>query len=116
MEGSRERELLRQLETVRASQDLLALLLLSLCLSWLGADRQGRWLEGALEGGAGEAPELSALRLPAAALAAGALAGFFRLSLDSWAGGGPRAERELWASLLVLAAALIRLYGLAGDG
>ena len=119
MEENQEQELCRQLGTVNTSLGFLALLILSLCLSWRAADLQREGLCGLLMGRTQELPNVFSLRLPASALVAGALAWFFGLALDTWEGtrqecGAARrsAEVNLWASLFVLAAALLRLYDL----
>ena len=119
MEETREQELCRQLETVNTSLGFLALLILSLCLSWRAVDLQRGSLCGILKGKTGETPDVFPLRLPASAIVAGALAWFFGLALDTWRetrqeeGAARRsADLNLWASLFVLAAALLRLYDL----
>ena len=119
MEETQEQELCRQLGAVDTSLGFLALLILSLCLSWRAADLQRGGLRGMLKGETEEAPDVFPLRLPASAIVVGALAWFFGLALDTWEEArqerGPArrsAEVDLWASLFVLAAALLRLYGL----
>ena len=119
MEETQEQELCRQLGAVDTSLGFLALLILSLCLSWRAADLQRGGLRGMLKGETEEAPDVFPLRLPASAIVAGALAWFFGLALDTWRetrqeeGASRRsADLNLWASLFVLAAALLRLYDL----
>ena len=80
---------------------------------------QREGLCGALRGESGEAPDTFFLRLPASAIVVGALTYFFRLALDAWEQAGGQgccarrsAQVNLRASLLVLAAALLRLYDL----
>ncbi len=119
MDENQRRELCCQLETADQSLGYLALLILSLCLSWRAVDLQREGLCGILEGGAAGPQNLFPLRLPASAIVVGALTWFFGLSLDTWEGtrqecGSARrsADLNLWASLFVLAAALLRLYDL----
>lgn len=119
MEETREQELCCQLGTVNASLGFLALLILSLCLAWRAVDLQREGLCGILEGREEGPPNLFPLRLPASAIVVGALTWLFGLSLDTWEGtrqecGSARrsADLNLWASLFVLAAALLRLYDL----
>lgn len=66
-------------------------------------------------------PDVFSLRLAANALVVGALTFFFGLALKGWAEADRydpsacrAAETDLWASLFVLAAALLRLSALAG--
>ena len=111
--------LCRQLDTVDTSMGFLGLLIVSLGLSWKAVALQREGLCGALRGESGEAPNTFFLRLPASAIVVGALTCFFRLALDAWEQAGGQdccarrsAQVNLWASLLVLAAALLRLYDL----
>lgn len=97
----------------------LGLLIVSLGLSWKAVALQREGLCGALRGESGEAPDTFFLRLPASAIVVGVLTCFFRLALDAWEQAGGQgccarrsAQVNLWASLFVLAAALLRLYDL----
>ena len=114
-----EEALKRQLCTTDGSLLFLSLLLLSVGLSYWGVSLQREGLCGALRGESGEAPDTFFLRLPASAIVVGALTCFFRLALDAWEQAGGQdccarrsAQVNLWASLFVLAAALLRLYDL----
>ena len=118
MEEQRQ-ALCRQLDTVDTSMGFLGLLIVSLGLSWKAVALQREGLCGALRGESGEAPDTFSLRLPASAIVVGALTYFFRLALDAWEQAGGQdccarrsAQVNLWASLFVLAAALLRLYDL----
>ena len=119
MEAAQRDQLKRQLANMDGALVFLALMVLSLFLSWRAAALQREALCRYLAGGEGEAPDVFSLRLPAGAIVVGALAYFFLLALESWEdarGAGGRTERSaglnLWAALLVLAAALIHLYDL----
>ena len=119
MDENQRRELCCQLETADQSLGYLALLILSLCLSWRAVAEQRQGLCGLLLGRTEEVPDTFALRLPASVIVVGALTYFFGLALDTWEGTrqacGPArrsADLNLWASLFVLAAALLRLYDL----
>ena len=126
MDKAKRRALEKQLEQVDTSMKFLTLMVLSLALSWRASGLQAEALCRALEGREGAAADVFSLRLPANAIVVGALTYFFTLALEGWRdtrGTGGRVERSadlnLWAALLVLAAALIRLYDLTciqGEG
>lgn len=116
MEQSEQRELLGQLRETDGALMFLALMVFSLFLSWKATALQRQALCRCLAGEAGEFPDVFPLRLPASAIVVGALTYFFGLSLETWRsarGTGGRAEcsaeLNLWAALLMLAAALLRL-------
>ena len=118
MEEQRQ-TLCRLLDTVDTSMGFLGLLIVSLGLSGKRVPLQREGLCGGGGGEPGEAPDTFFLRLPASAIVVGALTCFFRLALDAWEQAGGQdccarrsAQVNLWASLLVLAAALLRLYDL----
>lgn len=105
-----------QLRTLDTSLAFLVLLILSICLSWKGTAIQREGLCRALLGEKGEVPDVFQIRLVASALVVGCLTFFFGLALDTWEDsrlGDEEARRSaginLWASLFVLAAALLRL-------
>ena len=108
--------LLGQLDTVNTSLLFLTALIASVVLSFSTVADQRGGLCAALAGEAPRIPDSTCRRRAAGALVIGALTWFFLLSLDSWrcAAGPerPSAQRNLWAALLVLAAALIRWYDL----
>lgn len=116
MEETTREQLCAQLDTADASLRFLTLIVLSVCLSWSGVALQRRELYSRLSGGRGRPSDLSPLRITAGALVAAALIFFFGLALDSWEQADrqsrPAAQRDLWASLFVLAAALLRLQAL----
>ena len=112
-------ELCRQLEQADTSLVLLGLLLCSSGLSWRGIAQQRQGLCRVLEGESERVPSVFPTRLLASALVVGALTYFFLLSLEGWqeSRAGTNRERRsgelnAWAALLVLAAALVRLYDL----
>ena len=114
-----EMELHSQLEKLNGALGFLGLMILSLGLSWKATALQREALCRYLRGEEGETPDLFSLRLPASAIVVGALTYFFGLALKNWEetrdqeGCARRsADLNLWAALLVLAAALIRLYDL----
>lgn len=115
-----EREALQeQLEDVDFSLVFLALMVFSLFLSWKAAALQREALCRYLAGEAEDFPDVFPLRLPASAIVVGALTYFFGLAgknRQSARGTGGAAEcsadLNFGAALLVLAAALIRLYDL----
>ena len=108
-----------QLETVEESLGFLVLLVGSLLLSFSALQLQRRQLARAAAGemeAAAAVPDPYPLRCRASALVVGALGYFFAQALEGWqeAGGAEKGKqasalRNLWAALLVLAAALIRL-------
>ena len=114
MEDAADRQVLAgQLETVEESLGFLVLLLGSLLLSFSALQLQRRQLACAAAGEAEAAaavPDPYPLRCGVSALVVGALGYFFAQSAQT---GSPDAQasalRNLWAALLVLAAALIRL-------
>lgn len=92
----------------------LSLLLFTLLLSWRAARLQRDSLD-ARSGEAASAPEITGLRRAAGALVLPPLAFFFRLALETWRSApDPEGSARInaWASLLVLAAALLRYYDL----
>ena len=115
-----ETVLREQLRTVDESLLFLLLIVLSVLLSYWGVriQREGlcRTLQGDAEGAAA-LPRVFPIRLSASALVVGALGFFLCLALSAdrqaQAGSDPAACRSarvnLWASILVLAAALLRL-------
>lgn len=118
MDEETMKQLRAQLASADASLFFIAVLIVSVLLSWRSTAAQRDGLCAILETGEQSLPDVSFLRLTASTLAVAALTFFFSLSLDGWksalSGGGnlPSAQVNLWASLLVLAAALLRLYDL----
>lgn len=119
-----EQEILKeQLGTVNQSLFYLILIILSVLLSFWSVLIQRGQLEDALAGNpkSGAPPDTFPIRLCASALTVSALGFFFFLAIracrDAAMGNQPTAQRDaglnVWASLFVLAAALIRLYGLS---
>ncbi len=111
--------LCRDLETMDVSLKFLALLILSVCLSWRALEAQREGLCALLRGEEGGAIDVFPVRVTAGALVVAALTWFFGVSLDVWEESreGDRAarrsaDRNAWAALFVLAAALLRLYDL----
>ena len=111
-------ELRGQLETVDRSLFFLTAVAASVLLSFWSVGIQRRELAGVISGCPAEGlPEVFPIKLTAGALAAGALGFFFALALESLdkarrgedAAAPPSARVNAWASLLVLAAALVRL-------
>lgn len=111
-----------QLTTADQSVFFLILIILSILLSFwsvlIQREQLGRAIAGTPEE-AEEAPDVFPIRAAASALIVTALGFFFCLAIRTRAaaqGEGPAArasaDRNLWASLLVLAAALIRLFDL----
>lgn len=117
-----ERKILNeQLGMVNQSLFYLILIILSVFLSFRVELIQREQLEEALAGKPQKAvPDVFPLQFSASVVVAGALGFFFCLSLrvcrDAAQGDDPDLQRSagmnVWASLLVLAAALIRLYNL----
>lgn len=118
-----ERQILKeQLRTVNQSLFYLVLIILSVLLSFRSVLLQREQLEGTLAGNPSQdaAQDVFPIRLTASGLVISALGFFFCLSLrtcrDAACGNDPAAQRSagmnVWASLFVLAAALIRLYDL----
>lgn len=119
MEEERKQELCEQLHTVDTSLVFLVVVILSVCLSWWGTAIQRRGLCDILLGETETVPDVFPIRATASALIIGALAYFFGLAADTWWESRAQdwaarcsADRNLWAALLVLAAALIRLWDL----
>lgn len=109
-------ELNSQLKEVDTSLMFLTLLILSVCLSWRGVVIQRAGLCRLIAGGEGELPDITPLRLTAGAVVVGSLTYFFFLALRTWEQGRtPSARINLWASLFVLAAAVLRLYDLVSN-
>ena len=116
MNETQKQELCGQLRTAGTSLAFLVLLILSICLSWQGTAIQREGLCRVLLGEEQEVPDVFHIRLVASALVVGCLTFFFGLALDTWeesrcAGQTARRSADLnaWASLFVLAAALLRL-------
>ena len=102
-----------QLNTLDTSLLFLALLTGATALSWAILSRQRGALLSLLSGEDIPEPDLIPARLAVSALVVGSLSYFFLLSLETQgAAACPSAGRNARASLLVLAAALIRLYDL----
>ena len=115
-----ETVLREQLRTVDESLLFLLLIVLSVLLSYWGVriQREGlcRTLQGDAEGAAA-LPRVFPIRLSASALVVGALGFFLCLALKTereTARGGTPACTNLWASLFVFLAALLRLDDLLG--
>lgn len=116
MNETQKQELCSQLRTADTSLAFLVLLILSICLSWNGTAIQREGLCRVLLGEEKEVPDVFQIRLVASALVLGSLTYFFGLALDTWEEsrcGDETARRSanlnVWASLFVLAAALLRL-------
>ena len=116
MTETQKQELCGQLRTADTSLAFLVLLILSICLSWQGTAIQREGLCRVLLGEEKEVPDVFHIRLVVSALVVGCLTFFFGLALDTWeesrcAGQTARRSADLnaWASLFVLAAALLRL-------
>lgn len=116
MEEDQKRLLCQQLDTVDASMLFIGLLTLATALSWRATAIQREGLCRILLGEAAEVPDVFPLRLTVSGIVVGALTYFFLLSLDNRCAAQSQgavarrsADMNVWASLLVLAAALIRL-------
>lgn len=96
----------RERETADRSLFFLSVLLGSICLSWLALDKQRRGLYET-----GKAPDVAGLRLESSVLVVVALGWFFCLAVKGREEGRSGAV-NFWASLLVLLAALLRLWDL----
>lgn len=96
----------RERETADRSLFFLSVLLGSICLSWLALDKQRRGLYET-----GKAPDVTGLRLESSVLVVVALGWFFCLAVKGREEGRGGAV-NFWASLLVLLAALLRLWDL----
>ncbi|MDE6259725.1 MAG: hypothetical protein K2M42_02505 [Oscillospiraceae bacterium] len=109
-----------QLRTVNQSLCYLMLIILSVILSFRSVLIQREQLEETLAGQPAGCWNVYPIRLSASVLVVSALGFFFCLALrtcrDASRGDDPAAQKSagmnLWASLFVLAAALIRLYDL----
>lgn len=109
-------ELCEQLDTVNTALDFLAVIVISVLLSLWAALRQRQALRLAIQGedaAAAEVGEVYPIRAVAGALVLGALGYFFWLAACGWQeaeGGDDResAGANLWASALVLSAAIVR--------
>lgn len=119
MEETQKAELCEQLRTIDTSLVFVALLLLATGLSWKATAIQRQGLCDILLGKGTDVPDVFPIRLVVSAIVIGALTFFFGLSLDTWRTAWDQdqtarcsANLNVWASLLVLAAALIRLYDL----
>ena len=121
MEGERQ-ELCMELEQINTSLGFLLLILFSVSLSFLSLSRQRGALCLTLAGREDRAElvgDVYCIRLAASSLIVGALGYFFTLALENCRSADPcdpaaarSAFRNLLAGLLVLAAALIRLFDL----
>lgn len=119
MTETQRAQLEKQLADTDGALGFLALMVFSLFLSWRATALQRQALCRYLEGEAGTFPDVFPLRLPASAIVVGALTYFFGLAADTRQAAGNQtgrtrcsAELNFWAALLVLAAALLRLYDL----
>ena len=123
MEEDQRRTLCAQLGVVDDSLGFLLIILASVLLSFWGVaiQREGLCLTIRGETGAAKAlPEVYPIRRKAGAMVVGALGFFLCLALNAWeqarAGTDPVACRSartnLWASLLVLIAAVLRFQDL----
>lgn len=109
--------LCEQLETVDRSLFFLTAVAASVLLSFWSVGIQRRALADAIRGDAASPPEVFPIKGTAGALVTAALGYFFALALEALEaaeqGEDPVALRSarsnVWASLLVLAAALLRL-------
>ena len=120
MEETDRGTLERQLEDADGAVVFLLVLLCSLLLSLSASLTQRRQLCLALAGRTEEAaavPPVLPVRRWASSLAVGSLGFFLCLAIQAWRNLTPEtscaarrsAERNLWASMLVLAAAVVRL-------
>ena len=96
-----------QIKTADRSLFFLAVLLGAICLSWLALDRQRQGLCST-----GQAPDVTGIRLVSSALVVLSLGWFFCLGVQGRKEGTRSGEVNFWASLLVLLAALLRLWDL----
>lgn len=95
-----------QRRTADRSLFFLSVLLGAICLSWLALDKQRRALYET-----GTVPDVTGLRLESSTLVVVALGYFFCLAVRG-RGEGQSGAVNFWASLLVLLAALLRLWDL----
>lgn len=100
-----------QIKTADRSLFFLSVLLGSICLSWLALDRQRRGLCRD-----GKAPDVTGTRLVSSSLVVLALGYFFCLGVQGRKEGTRSGAVNFWASMLVLLAALLRLWDLLEDG
>lgn len=119
MEESQKNLLCQQLDTIDTSLWFIGLLLLATALSWRATAIQREGLCGILLGKSTGVPDVFPLRLTVSAVVVGALTYFFGLALENRCSALEQgevarrsADMNVWASVLVLAAALIRLYDL----
>lgn len=115
MEGETRETLCSQLAMLDQALVFQALLVGAVALSWLGTSIERCGLQAIIAGHTRRPPDVSRLRLAVSALVVGALTFFFCLAQELRQEAGPApsdqaADRNLLASALVLAAALIRLY------
>ena len=96
-----------QIRTAERSLFFLSVLLGAICLSWLALDRQRRGLCRT-----GQAADVSGLRQVSSALVVLSLGWFFCLGVQGRQESTRSGEVNFWASLLVLLAALLRLWDL----
>ena len=96
----------RERKTADRSLFFLSVLLGAICLSWLALDKQRRGLYET-----GKAPDVTGLRLESSVLVVVALGWFFCQAVKG-RGEGRSGAVNFWASLLVLLAALLRLWDL----
>ena len=119
MEEEVKRTLCRQLGDIDGSLEHILVLLVSVGLSFRATALQRRGLCEILEGKESAMPDVFCLRLGGSLLVIMALGFFFALAVERWQNSRSGSCRErksadlnAWAALLVLAAALIRLYDL----
>lgn len=119
MEEAQKKELCRQLSITDGSLFFLLLLVFSILLSFWAVTIQRRQLCLTIQGeteAAAAAPPVYPIKHGASALVVGSLGFFLFLAYHAWreacAGEDPVAKRSaginLWASILVLAAAILR--------
>lgn len=120
-----EREELReQLETVDTALAFLVVIVISVLLSLWATLRQREAVRLTIQGedaAARQVGEVTPIRTVAGALVLGALGYFLWLALEVWEEARDEAARSsawanLWASLLVLSAAIVRWRDLRGQG
>lgn len=119
MEETQKTELYQQLHTLDTSLAFLVLSLLSLCLSLKATDIQRGGLCDVLLGKSEDVPDVFPIRIVASTIVISALTIAFGLALNIWEKSRQKdqtarcsADRNVWAALFALAAALIRLYDL----
>ena len=116
MEEEEKRELCEQLSTIDASLFFIGVLVVAIFLSWKGTAIQREGLCAVIQGKQTSVPVVFSIRLTVSALVIGALVFFFCLAQEilrsaqcQTAAEQCSALRNMWAALLTLAAALIRL-------